>query len=104
MSTISKVFVDSSILIEAIKGNKVKLYWNSVNDINNLLFINETVVSEYLSYVLAINGGLPPKTLKEINAIPDIITKSQNTISILSDLSFLETSSAIILEVPKLMN
>src|SRR4051794_37321402 len=104
MSTTNRIFIDSSILVEAIKGNKVDLYKRLIGDINNSLYINETVISEYLFYVLAINGGAAPRTLKESGSIPTIITKSHSSVSALSDFIFLETSSSLIIEVPKLMN
>lgn len=37
------------------------------------LFINQTVVSEYLFHHVAINGGKSPRTLKETKSIPGVL-------------------------------
>jgi predicted nucleic acid-binding protein len=81
MSTTSNIFVDSSVLVEAVKGNRVNFFTALINDINNRLFINETVLSEYLFHVLAMTGGASPKTLKEKGDIAALIDKNQKLVT-----------------------
>jgi predicted nucleic acid-binding protein len=104
MSTTSNIFVDSSVLVEAVKGNRVNFFTALINDINNRLFINETVLSEYLFHVLAMTGGAFPKALKEKGDIAALIDNNQKLVIALSDFSFLEAGSSLILLVPKLMS
>ena len=47
MFTTNKIFIDSSVLIEALKGNRIGFYEKIISDINNENLINETVISEY---------------------------------------------------------
>lgn len=70
-----KVFVDSSLFIEYIKGNKTelleKLFASELD-----LCINSTVLSELLYYYLGYYGGKSPRTLKENNAIQEVFLKN----------------------------
>jgi predicted nucleic acid-binding protein len=100
MSTTSNIFVDSSVLVEAVKGNRVNFFTALIGGINNRLFINETVLSEYLFYVLAMTGGASPKTLKERGDIPAIIEKNQKLVTVLLDFSFLIGGPSLMSHVP----
>lgn len=104
MSTNNRIFVDSSILIEALKGNKVDFYKKLISDINNDNFINETVVSEYLYFVLGFSGGASPRTLKEKRQILEIFSANENLTSILTDFSFINGNFNTLTDVPELMS
>ena len=69
----NKIFIDSSILIEYYKGTKRDLFRALLSDSSFSLFINQTVLSEYLFHHLGISGGKAPLTLKTDNAIPAIL-------------------------------
>ena len=73
-----------------------------VSDINNDNFINETVVSEYLYFVLGFRGGASPRTLKEKRAISEIFSANENLTSILTDFSFIHGHFNTLTDVPKL--
>ncbi|HEX8357119.1 MAG TPA: type II toxin-antitoxin system VapC family toxin [Segetibacter sp.] len=103
MSTTNKIFLDSSVLVEALKGNKANFFKNVISNRNNNCCINETVLSEYLFFIIGFNGGASPRTLKEKTAIPQILINSQNVTSVLTDFSFLTTSSSLLNIVPHLM-
>lgn len=103
MFTNNKIFIDSSVLIEALKGNKVSFYEKLVSDINTENFINETVVSEYLYFVLGFGGGVSPRTLKEKQQVGAILAASESLTTILSDFSFATADLWVLREVPALM-
>ncbi|MCW3106516.1 MAG: putative nucleic acid-binding protein containing domain [Segetibacter sp.] len=103
MFTNNRIFIDSSILVEALKGNKVSFYRNLISDIKNQNFINETVISEYLYFVLGFNGGASPRTLKEKGQINEVLSLDQNLTSILTDFFFLNGDSSLLNQVPYFM-
>ena len=82
MSTINKIFLDSSILIEALKGNKQEFYYSIVSDIKNSFYINSIVVSEYLYFLVGFSGGSSPRSLKESGKIKDSLADQLNQIEI----------------------
>ncbi len=101
MFTNNKIFIDSSILIEALKGNKIVFYKNLISDINNKSIISETVLSEYLYFVLGFSGGTSPRTLKENGQISETFSANENLTSILKDFSFVNNDFSILHLVPK---
>lgn len=103
MSTINKIFVDSSILIEALKGNKVSFFHNLISDINNVNYINDIIISEYLYYLIGFNTGSSPRTVQEKNQVHAVISESPNQIAILNDFRFLPGHSLLQNDVPKFM-
>ena len=64
MFTINKVFIDSSILIEYIKQNKVDLLDELTKQSSLSLFINSIVISEFTFHLIALKGNKSPLTLK----------------------------------------
>jgi hypothetical protein len=59
----NSIFIDSSLLVEYVKKAQTDLLNALQGDSTLNLFINQTVVSEYLFHHLAINGGKSPRTL-----------------------------------------
>lgn len=95
MPTISKIFIDSSVLIEALKGNRAQFYTNIVTDKNYECCINDIVVSKYLYQFLGINGGAAPLSLKSSKLIPNIIAENISVALRLTDFTFLSSSDLI---------
>ncbi len=104
MFTNNRIFIDSSVLIEALKGNKVNFYKKLVSDINNENLINETVVSEYLYFVLGFSAGTSPRTSKERQQISEILSASETLTSILADFSFINANFSVLHHAPNLMS
>ena len=75
MFTTNKIFIDSSVLIEALKGNKIDFYEKIISNINNENLINETFISEYLYFILGFSGGISARTLKEKKQISVVFWK-----------------------------
>jgi len=69
-----KIFVDSSVIVEYIKGNQIDLLENLISS-ENELFVNAIVFSEFMFYYLAVIGEKSPLTLKESKLIKSIIDK-----------------------------
>lgn len=75
MSTINKIFIDSSVLIEYFKGSKLKLL-NHLAILPNLkLVINETVVSEVIYHMIGFIANVSPVSLKRKERVSEIISK-----------------------------
>lgn len=64
MFTTGEVFVDSSVLIEAIKGAKTGLLKNLVENNKGNCFVDATVISEFMFHFLAVNSTVASLTLK----------------------------------------
>ena len=58
------MFLDSSILVEYVKGNKIDLLDHLLNDTNSSLFISQIVISEFYFHALAAYGNKSPLSLK----------------------------------------
>jgi len=69
-----KIFVDSSVIVEYIKGNQIDLLENLISS-ENELFVNAIVYSEFMFYYLAVIGEKSPLTLKENKLVKSIIEK-----------------------------
>jgi uncharacterized protein len=103
MSMTNKIFLDSSIFIEPLKGNKVNFYQSLILDLTNALFINDIVVSEYLYYILAFNSDVSPKTLQRKGKIREAIESEFEIIKALNNFAFLSGNQSFLSEVPRLM-
>jgi uncharacterized protein len=99
----NKIFLDSSISIEPLKGNKVNFYQNLISDLTNDLFINDIVVSEYLYYILAFHSDLSPRTLQRKGKIRQAIESEFEIIKALDNFIFLSGNQSFLSEVPRLM-
>lgn len=103
MSMTNKIFLDSSILIEPLKGNKVVFYEQLISDLTNELFINDIIASEYLYYILAFSSDVSPKTLQRKNKIREIIQNETEIIRALNNFTFLSSNQSFLSEAPRLM-
>ena len=98
----SRIFVDSSVLIEPVRNEKVEFYKELVTNSNNICCINSIVVSEYLYKYIGLKGIGSPRAIKERNEIADALYPYFTT-NILKEFLFIETSSSIVNLVPGLM-
>lgn len=103
MSMISKIFLDSSVLIESLKGNKVSFYKILISNLNNEIFINDIVVSEYLYYILGHSAGISPRTLQQKDKIKETLENESKIISTIKNFKFISVNANIFIDVPKLM-
>ena len=102
--TTNRIFIDSSVFIEALKGNKKHFYDSLVLKSEHQLFINDIVLSEYLYYILGFNSGLSPRTLQQKKQISNTLKNESDQVSLLEEFDFLSASPNFLLEVPKLMS
>ena len=68
------ILIDSSILIEYIKGNKTELL-ESIFNYNLHPCINHIIYSEFIYHYLSIMSGKSPLTLKTSTQIHEILKK-----------------------------
>jgi predicted nucleic acid-binding protein len=99
----SNIFIDSSVLIETYKGNKVKFYKSLFSDINNQFFINDIVLSEYLYFIIGFHSGVSPRTMQQRKAINSTVNTEIEQINILKEFAFLSGNQSFLSEVPRLM-
>ena len=91
----SRIFLDSSILVESTKGTKTELYDYLVSRSDYEKCISQIVLSEYTFYLLIIEGGKAPLTLKRDKAIT-VIIEEHNPVDFLINMTFLEPGPTVI--------
>lgn len=102
MFTINDFFIDSSVLIEYNKGNKLRIFSELLaNDIFRCL-VNETVLSEFLFHFLAYNGNKSPQTLHETKQIASVFATSSQY-KLIKTCHFIENDKRLYSVVPGLM-
>lgn len=69
-----KIFIESSVLVEYLKGNQIALLEQLISS-DHELYTNVIVYSEFIFYYLATIGEKSPLTIKEKKQIKDIIQK-----------------------------
>ncbi|WP_297476964.1 type II toxin-antitoxin system VapC family toxin [Thermococcus sp.] len=70
-----EVFVDSSVLIEGLKGNPEAVeIMNTLADENAIAIINDIVASEFLFHYIRLKSGVSPFTVKQYKRINEFIT------------------------------
>jgi len=69
-----KILVDTSILIEYIKGTKTELLENLIKD-KHQLYINGIIYSEFMFHFISVISGKSPFTLKKKKAVADILNE-----------------------------
>ena len=89
-----KIFLDTSVLIEYIKGNKTELFENIVSEDNNL-YINSIVYSEFIFHFLSAVSGNSPFTLKKNKKIKRIL-ETYNPIEFIQQFEVLPENKEII--------
>jgi predicted nucleic acid-binding protein len=100
--TSNKIFIDSSLLIEFTKGSKTNLLQSLIQQQQLLTCVNETVVSEFLFYFLALNGNASPRTLQSAARISGIFN-SYPGYELIKRFSFLPSDENLLHLVPHLM-
>lgn len=100
----NRIFLDSSIFIEPLKGNKVDFYEQLISDLTNELFINDIVISEYLYYILGFSSGVSPTTLQQKKKIKDTLENESKIIKAISNFNFLSGNQSFLSEAPRLMS
>lgn len=101
--TTNNLFIDTSILIENVKGNKKGFLLNLLQDRTLNCFINETVVSEFLFHFLKLNGNASPQSSQSSGKIPSIIKLSDDH-HLIRLFHFLPSNGSLITLVPSLMS
>ena len=76
-SEVTRIFIDSSILVEFKKRSRPELLLQLLASENFELVINSIVLSEYTFYLLAIEGEKSPRSLKESQEIRQILDHDQ---------------------------
>ena len=73
-----EVFVDSSVLIEGLKGNPdaVGILYRLADE-NSVAIINDIVVSEFLFHYIRLKSGASPFTVKQSGKIPEFILEGE---------------------------
>ncbi|HEX8461495.1 MAG TPA: PIN domain-containing protein [Segetibacter sp.] len=102
MFTTNSVFIASSLLVEYLKGTKTKLLNDIIATQEFVACINETVVSEFLLYFIAVNGNAAPKTPKASARISSIFRNYFNY-NLLERFSFLSNDDNLFSLVPDFM-
>lgn len=98
----NSVLLDSSILIEYVKGSKVKLL-NSLMDNSSLFcYMSETVVSESYFHYLKLNTGKAPVTLQSSHSIMDVL-EANSSYLLVNVFEFLASERSLIKDVPEYM-
>jgi predicted nucleic acid-binding protein len=99
---ISRVLVDSSVLIEFLKDRKTELLNRLVANDDIECFISETVVSEFLFHYLGIFSGRSPLAAKTATTIPQVLNVNKLFL-LLESFSFLHTNDSLLQMVPEIM-
>jgi len=88
-----KIFVDSGIFVEYVKGRRVDFFEYLINkDVE--LFINQVVLSEFLFHFIGTIGNKSPLTIKESGKIAECF-KVHNPIDMLPGVEVLNHTSEI---------
>ena len=101
--TINKVFVDSSLLIEAEKGNFTEFLNDLYYDNASQLCINDIVVSKFLFHFIGLQTGKAPLTIKERKEIAGVIEVYKED-GFLKNFEFIPSAKEILSIVPDLMS
>lgn len=80
MYMISKLFLDSSVLVEYTKNNRTALMDHLLLTMPGMLFINSIVLSEYMYHWLGNNGGKSPRSLQQSRKIGEIIRSNDQAV------------------------
>lgn len=92
-----EIFVDSSVLVEYIKGNRTDLLDFLTNE-NRELAISNVVVSEFLFYFVGFKGNKSPLTIKRDGNISNVLSQ-YDLISVLKDFLVVSETTEVALVI-----
>lgn len=75
---INRVLIDSSILIEYVKNNKVTLLDSLIDDKLSSRYINEIIISEFYFHFLKLSAGKAPASLQSSDRIKEVPESNKN--------------------------
>lgn len=81
----NRIFVDSSVSIEAYQEDKSDFYQFLFSNKNNQFYLNENVISEYLYYIPGFNIGVSPRALQQKNQIEFRFESEAERVNILEE-------------------
>ncbi len=84
----NKIFIDSCILIEYIKGSQTELLDHLINS-DFEIFYNTIVASEFIFHFLAHGGGKSPLSIKENREIKKTLENTSSPFEFISQFSYL---------------
>jgi predicted nucleic acid-binding protein len=102
MSTVNRVFIDSSVLIEYYKNTETDLLNRLLAQTNIQLLINQVVLSEFSFHQLAIKGNKSPLSVKQSAQISTILSDN-NPKDFLNLFTALQNGNEIISEYIRFM-
>ncbi|MCY7421983.1 MAG: PIN domain-containing protein [Chitinophagaceae bacterium] len=102
MFTTNNLFIDTSVLIENVKGNKKGFLLSLLQGKTLSCFINETVVSEFMFHFLKLNGNASPQSSQSSGKIP-LIIKLSDDYHLIRLFHFLPSDGSLTTLVPSLM-
>ena len=95
----SRILLDTSILIEYIKNDKVKLLDSLMDDPTVSCYITETIISEFYFHFSKVSTGRAPATLKSLAKIKEVF-ETNNNYFLINVFEFLATDRTLINQVP----
>ncbi|MBK6994331.1 MAG: PIN domain-containing protein [Lewinellaceae bacterium] len=98
----SRIFLDSSILIEYTKNSRPELFEALLEDERFDLYFGSPVISEYLFHFLAIAGNKSPLSIKMSGQIGTLLAKA-NPLDIFRPLVFLPDAATLLPDSVRLM-
>ena len=73
-----KVFVDSSVLVEFVKGNdEAKRVLHKLSEVDAEVFINDIVFSEFVFHYISLKSGVSPLAVKEKRRIGEYLGEEE---------------------------
>jgi len=98
----SKIFVDSSVLIEPLQNRKVEFYKNLILNDAYINCINSIVVSEYLYKYIGLQNLGSPRAIQSDNKIAEAL-QSYFITETLKEFLFIEVDAKVVSLAPALM-
>ena len=90
-----KTFLDSSVLIEYIRGKKTEFLEYLISKPGIELYINPIVCSEFIFHYLSLMSGRSPLTLKNSRKIKEIL-KKKKPIELIKQFGLLDINMEIV--------
>ncbi len=97
-----KCFIDSSVIIEQLKGNNPGFFQKILNDFESYC-INSIVFSEIIYHSIGFSTGKSPLTIKENKLIPSVVREG-DVLKLYKLFDILETNAKVIDQSIVLMN